>query len=429
MIKSISLRFLTTTFLIGSSYAGLITSNEFGEMLKGDSRDVIRKLYNTPMLKSEDNVIRTIDAGEYFRVFNGFVDRVIKEADEQKDDALISLLSGLGCYKLDGTAYKTIIDMALYNRYMDKLVQTDKFKEMVEKARAKRIAQDNRKLQARKAETDGYYEENKEFVPGEELETFYKTETKKTKEEREHAYDQKIAKEKADKEKAREAKEKENLVNGFLEKIKDPEQPIEEFEKRSVKPKSIIFAEDLGEVISDGEESASSEVKSEANKSSIFDSSVKKLENRYNKNIKNARLNAKLRTKSSQESDKRQPSLTKSAIFTSKNLSSSFIDSPRKEQSQIVKNFNKFNDFDEKITYIKLLNDNDFKNLISTDDYSNIRKSLFSQGPVQFDDAVRERLRELIDKTKIESLKVFLPSVKLDVLKLLKENNKNKKLY
>ena len=253
MIKG--LRFLATTFLIGSSYASLITSNEFGEMLKGDSREAIRTLYNAPMSNEEQaNGISLTDAGKYFREFEDFVGKVIREADEQKDDNLIDMLSVLGCYKFDGTAYKTIIDIALYNRYVDKLVKTPEFKQMVEKAREKRAEENNirglpgkvnaknakeglkheikefvhqyqneNKRKLRQAETDQYFEENKEFVTGEGLCELYVNETKKTKEERKDVYDQKLAKEKADREKAdKEAKIAENLKK--FEELKKPKE-------------------------------------------------------------------------------------------------------------------------------------------------------------------------------------------------------------
>ena len=343
MIKG--LRFLATTFLIGSSYASIMSPNQFEDKLKGDSREAIRTLYNTPMSdEDQSEVIGTRGAGEYFRAFEEFVGKVIKEADEQKDDNLVDMLSVLGCYKFDGTAYKTIIDIALYNRHVNQLVQTPEFQKMVEKAR------EERRLEA----------------------------------------------------------------------------PIEHFERKN---KNTI----ADEFSSDGEESASDDYKSVENKSSISYLSRKEIEDNYKRNIKNANLNARLKSKkknssstksvidkdTTKEKRERKQSLIKSEIFLPNKSQISFIDSSWKEQSEIVKNFNKPNVFNEKIEYIKSLNDNDFKNLISTDDYLNISKTLLKQGQEEFDNAVRKKLTQLINKTSESDLRDFLDSIKKSVLKLL----------
>ena len=343
MIKG--LRFLATTFLIGSSYASIMSPNQFEDKLKGDSREAIRTLYNTPMSdEDQSEVIGTRGAGEYFRAFEDFVGKVIREADEQKDDNLVDMLSVLGCYKFDGTAYKTIIDIALYNRHVNQLVQTPEFQKMVEKAR------EERRLEA----------------------------------------------------------------------------PIEHFERKN---KNTI----ADEFSSGGEESSSDDFKSVENKSSIFALSQKEIEDSYRNNIKTSKMNAKLKPKkrsdsstksaivkdTTKENRERKPSLIKSEIFLPNKSQISFIDSSWKEQSEIVKNFNKPNVFNEKIEYIKSLNDNDFKNLISTDDYLNISKTLLKQGQEEFDNAVREKLTQLINKTSESDLRDFLDSIKKSVLKLL----------
>ena len=116
MIKG--LRFLATTFLIGQSYASIMSSDEFGKILKGDSREAIRTLYNTPMSNEDQSeVIGTRGAGEYFRAFESFVQTIMDDGDRYDKE----MLSGLIAYKLGGTAYETIYKMALLGYRFEKL--------------------------------------------------------------------------------------------------------------------------------------------------------------------------------------------------------------------------------------------------------------------------------------------------------------------